>query len=253
MSLDACADLVSRGDPDRFRSVLAAPIADRTKLLPIYAFNVEVTRAPWVTEEPMIAEMRLQWWRDVLEEIELSKPVRAHEVATELAKVTDSAGAAILDKLVAARRWDIYKEPFEDPDHFADYLDATSGGLMWVSARLLGASSDREAAYRRLGFATGLAALFSAIPILEDRGRKPMVDGRPEAIAALAKKGQEGLEQALRDGATGPASYPAWMAGQILRAVAAQPDRVATGDLGISEFSRRIRMLRTSVTGRVPR
>ncbi len=67
MSLAACAALVERGDPDRFLAVMAAPAWARARLFPLYAFNLEVARAPWVTEEPMIAEMRLQWWRDVVE------------------------------------------------------------------------------------------------------------------------------------------------------------------------------------------
>ena len=67
--LIACADIVRRADPARFQAAMAAPVAARSVLFPIYAFNVEVARAPWVTSEPMIAEMRLQWWVDALEEI----------------------------------------------------------------------------------------------------------------------------------------------------------------------------------------
>jgi phytoene synthase len=74
MSLQACADLVARGDPDRFRATMATPPEARAVLFPIYAFNLEVSRAPWVTEEPMIAEMRLQFWRDVAEEIGQGAP-----------------------------------------------------------------------------------------------------------------------------------------------------------------------------------
>ncbi|TNF18762.1 MAG: phytoene synthase, partial [Rhodobacteraceae bacterium] len=59
----ACAAIVEKGDPDRFASAMAAPVAARARLFPLYAFNLEVARAPWVTQEPMIAEMRLQWWR----------------------------------------------------------------------------------------------------------------------------------------------------------------------------------------------
>ncbi|MEQ8366967.1 MAG: phytoene synthase, partial [Roseicyclus sp.] len=62
MSLQACAELVARGDPDRFRATMAAPVDARRVLFPLYAFNIEVSRAPWVTAEPMIAEMRLQFW-----------------------------------------------------------------------------------------------------------------------------------------------------------------------------------------------
>ena len=67
MTVAACAELVQRGDPDRFLAVMAAPVGVRAQLLPLYAFNLEVARAPWVTQEPLIAEMRLQWWRDVVE------------------------------------------------------------------------------------------------------------------------------------------------------------------------------------------
>ena len=67
--LNACAAMVERADPWRFRAAMAAPVETRKLLFPLYAFNVEVARAPWVTQETMIAEMRLQWWRDALEEV----------------------------------------------------------------------------------------------------------------------------------------------------------------------------------------
>ena len=61
MSLQACANLVARADPERFAAAMAAPLAARAVLLPVYAASIEVARAPWLTQEPMIAEMRLQW------------------------------------------------------------------------------------------------------------------------------------------------------------------------------------------------
>lgn len=250
MTLDACADLVQRGDPDRFATLLAAPVADRGRLLPIYAFNVEVTRAPWVTAEPMIAEMRLQWWRDALAEIGQGGAVRRHEVATPLAEVLDGEGAAILDRLVAARRWDIYRDPFEDEGHFSDYLEATAAGLMWGAARALG--SGDEAAIRDVGWAQGLAAFLQAIPDLEARGRRPLVDGRPEAVKMLADEGLRRLAAGLDAGATGPATWPAFATGAVLRLAAAEPGRVADGALALSEFRRRALRLRAALTGRVP-
>src|SRR6056297_3443190 len=123
--LTACAQLVEAGDAERFAAVMAAPVAARAKLFPLYAFNIEVSRAPWVTQEPMIAEMRLQWWRDALEEIAEGCAVRKHEVTTPLADAISPGTARRLDALVAARRWDIYSEAFEDDGHFAEYLDAT--------------------------------------------------------------------------------------------------------------------------------
>ncbi|MDZ4135714.1 MAG: squalene/phytoene synthase family protein, partial [Paracoccaceae bacterium] len=66
MSLQACADLLERGDPDRFAAILAAPPSARGALLAIHATNLEIARAPWASSEPMLAEMRLQWWQDAL-------------------------------------------------------------------------------------------------------------------------------------------------------------------------------------------
>ena len=83
----ACAGLVKAGDPDRFSCVMTALVDVRGPLFTLYALNLEAAKAPWVTEEAMIAEMRLQWWRDVVEEIAAGKPARAHEVAGPLAEV----------------------------------------------------------------------------------------------------------------------------------------------------------------------
>jgi phytoene/squalene synthetase len=134
--LNACAALVEKGDPARFRTVMAAPLDARRALFPLYALNVEISRAPWVTAEPMIAEMRLQWWRDALEEIAAGEGVRRHEVVTPLSRVLSVEDARALDDLVAARRWDCYKDPFEDQAHLTKYIEDTSGILMSVAARI---------------------------------------------------------------------------------------------------------------------
>jgi hypothetical protein len=78
-----------------------APVAARAPLFALYAFNLEVARAPWVTQEAMIAEMRLQWWRDTVEELGGPGPVRAHEVVAPLAEVVRDRhlSLAVMDRL----------------------------------------------------------------------------------------------------------------------------------------------------------
>ena len=183
-----CARVVEQGDPDRFRTVMAAPVAARHVLFPLYAFNVEVARAPWVTQEPMIAEMRLQWWRDALEEIGAAGAMRKHEVTTPLAGMLSPVQAERLDGTVAARRWDIYKDAFEDQAHMDAYIDQTSGHLMWTAAEVLGAPKEAEAAVRDLAFAAGCAAFLRAVPALAEAGRIPLLDGTHAGLAALARR-----------------------------------------------------------------
>lgn len=238
MSLQACAALVQRGDPDRFMAAMAVPVAARRVLFPIYAFNVEVARAPWVTEESMIAEMRLQWWRDALDEIAGGGPVRAHEVTTPLAGVLDAEGAQLLDRLIEARRWDIYRDPFEDAGHFEDYLDRTAGNLAWAAARALGvAEGERDT--RAVAWASGLANWFLAIPALEARGRVPLVDGRAEAVCDLAATGLERLASAQPPKRARAALLSCWRARGILKRARARPRLVASGGLAESDFRRK--------------
>lgn len=249
----ACADLVRRADPERFLAAMAAPVAARHVLFPIYAFNVEVSRAPWLTQESVIAEMRLQWWRDVLDEIAQGAAVRRHEVVTPLARVLDSTGAALLDSLVAARRWDIYRDPFEDAAHMRAYLEQTAGNLMYAAARALGPVGAEVV--RDAGYAQGLANWLRAIPALEQAGRIPLTDGRPEAVRTLALGGLDRLRRARagRGDVCVPARaalLPAWIAGPVLRRAAAVPGRVADGGLDPAPGRSRLALMARAMTGR---
>ncbi|WP_341213905.1 squalene/phytoene synthase family protein [uncultured Limimaricola sp.] len=255
MSVAACAGLVERGDPDRFRAAMAAPVAAREKLFPLYAFNLEVARAPFVTKEPMIAEMRLQWWRDVVEQIAGGGPVRAHEVATPLAQVARETALPepALDALVAARRWDIYSDPFEDQAALDAHVDATAGGLMWLSAKALGAGDDEEAAIRKAGFGHGVALWLMAIPAFEERNKRPLVDGRPEAVVEFARRGLaalKGARKARPSKAAIPALRAAWQAEGILKRAVAEPGRVAHGALAPSPAGSAAALAIRAATGR---
>lgn len=249
--LTACAQLVQKADPDRFAAVMASPLAARHTLFPLYAFSIEVSRAPWVTQEPMIAEMRLQWWRDALEEIANDGPMRRHEVVTPLARVLDAEDARRLDRLVAARRWDIYKDAFEDAAHFERYIEETAGLLMQVAARALarkancrqGISDAAEAAVLKLGQAHGFARFLQAVPDLEARGRVPLVDGRAQAIAAraeaiLAQCPSRKELRRLLPRALWPATTEAFQAHRLLRQATVEPHRVADGALALHPLVR---------------
>ena len=251
--LNACAALVERADPWRFRAVMAAPVAARHLLFPLYAFNVEVARAPWVTQEPMIAEMRLQWWRDVCEEITKGEAVRRHEVATPLANVLTPANAQVMDELVAARRWDIYKDAFEDVAHFERYIDQTAGHLTWIAASGLGTAD--ETTVRHAGYAGGIAAWLRAIPELEARGRIPLLDGTPDGVAALAQGALDRLALARKNRSkvsrsAGAALLNVGPAKAILTVAKNDPLAVIDGRLPDPVEADRLKLAMRAVTGR---
>lgn len=251
--LSACAALVQKGDPDRFMAAMAAPVAARVALLPIYALNVEVARAPWVTDEGMIAEIRLQWWRDALAEIAAGGTARRHEVVTPLARVITAQQAGELDELIAVRRWDIYKEPFDSAAHFTRHIDQSAGTLMWVAARALGPAN--EGVVRDYAYAAGLANWLRAVPRLQERGRAPLVDASPDAIRDLARGGLARLARARQNRAlvsdtAAAALLVGWQAQIVLKQALGDPERVAAGTLGQREVGRRASLMLRVVTGR---
>ncbi|SHG35878.1 squalene/phytoene synthase family protein [Cognatishimia maritima] len=242
----ACAGIVQKGDPDRFLAIMSGPVALREKLFPLYAMNVEVARAPWVTQESMIAEMRLQWWRDALDEIATGGQVRRHEVVTPLASILSAEQAKALDELVLARRWDIYKDPFEDAAQFHAHLEKTSGLLLSVAWQLAGGSPEADVS--AIGYADGLARWFQAIPALEASGRLPLVDGRAEAVASLATEALAGLAKARRllgrvSSTEAAALRTTWLAEPVLRQVSLSPTCVADGTIHISDFRKKSSLL----------
>lgn len=251
--LAACAGIVERGDPDRFLAAMAAPVSARAVLFPIYAFNIEVSRAPWASAEPIIAEMRLQWWRDVAREIATGGTVRRHEVATPLADVLGQDLAAGLDELVEVRLWDIYRDPFDDAAQFERYIDRSTGTLMWVAARTLGAAD--EAVVRDFAFASGLANWLRAVPELVARQRIPLLDGTDDGIRTLA---QDGLARLTRARAArravskpaAPALLAGWQAEPVLKQALRDPGRVAAGRLGQGEAGKRLSLMFQAATGR---
>ncbi|MGJ8604013.1 MAG: squalene/phytoene synthase family protein [Marivita sp.] len=253
VDLIACAQLVERGDPDRFAATMAAPVAVRKVLFPIYAFNVEVSRAPWVTQEAIIAEMRLQWWADALEEIASGGLVRRHEVVTSLAHVLDAPAARILQRAVQARLWDVYRDPFEDDAAFSKYIEDTAASLLLAASQAL--TGTAPVALRDLGYAMGLAQFLRAVPELERLGRRPLVDGRPEAVRALATEGFDRLVKSRKARATiplaaRPVTLAAWQAGPILTQAKTDPRRVTDGTLGSSEAAKKARLMWQAMSGR---
>lgn len=253
MSIDACASLLQKGDPDRFLAVISAPLWCREILFPLYAFNLEIARAPWAASQPLVAEMRLQWWRDVLENTR-SGAAKAHEVADPLHQLIRDTGlpVGILDRMVAARRWDCWSEPFADLAALETYLDDTAGGLIWAGVRALGAPDTAEPAARHYGRAMGMANFLRAVPTLQARGRHPVPEGCK--VTDLANLGLEWLSTARKDRkavpkAAAPALLVGWQTSAILH-LARKNAEAPDGYLQLSEFSRRGRLLWQATTGR---
>ncbi|HHB81064.1 MAG TPA: hypothetical protein ENK83_04865, partial [Aliiroseovarius sp.] len=157
--IEACAELVRARDPDRFRIARLARAPLRDALMVLYAFNAEVVHAAWGTQEPNLAEIRLQYWHDQIEALFAGRATDHHPVLNALARAEWLQWQAARDflGLIDARRWDVWREPFADTDALLTYLDATGGNLMAMGARIVRMSDHFDPAIRRYGSAAALA------------------------------------------------------------------------------------------------
>lgn len=253
MSLLACAQMVEAGDADRFAATMAAPVAARARLWPLYALNLEVARAAYASDEPLIAEMRLQWWVDEFARLAQGQAPQG-DVSAALKplflEIPDLAG--LLTALVDARRWDCWSVPFADRAAFDAYLDATAGNLVWAAALALGATPRAEAPARDFAYALGLANWFDAVPALTGRGRTPLPAG--VEISALASDGLMHLAGARRarglvPATIRPAFWPGWSARPRLRAAQSDPAAVSEGRLPAPRLARAPALLVRSLSG----
>src|ERR1043166_5664209 len=166
-----CEAAVRRHDPDRYFATLFAPAALRPHLFALYAFNYEIARVGEAVREPMMGEIRLQWWREPVESARDGGP-REHEVARALAQMFASAvlPLELFDAMIEARRNDLDPSPFADLPSLEAYADATSGNVMRLGARILGAGERYDGLAREAGIAYALAGLLQAIPYHAARG-----------------------------------------------------------------------------------
>ena len=167
--LSYCADAVRQHDPDRFLTVLFAPPARREALFALYAFNVEVAKIREVVSEPMLGEIRLQWWREAIEGAYAGTP-RRHAVVEPLCKAIQAENLTRkhFDRLIEARALDLGEEPPDTMERLTAYAEGTSGTLIWLAHEVLGGGDATRGVGRDIGRDVGIAwaltGLLRALP-----------------------------------------------------------------------------------------
>jgi phytoene/squalene synthetase len=105
-------DLVRSVDRDRFLGALFAPEPARGDLLALLALDHELARTRTVTREPMLARIRLEWWREAVAEAAGTEKPRAQPIAESLSE-TMRRGALPPESLLALI--DAREEEIEGP------------------------------------------------------------------------------------------------------------------------------------------
>jgi len=178
---------IRRADPDRWLSSrFITDAAKRADVVAVYAFNQELARVATGAREPMVAEIRLTWWREGLDDLLAGKPPRGDPVMQALAEAIrrNALAPAPLEALADASFDELEPGRFADETALERYLDATSGAVMALAAAITGGVD--AGALRPAAHAWGLVGLLRRRAAGVDRFPESWSDAEPAARARHA-------------------------------------------------------------------
>jgi len=213
---DTVRDVARAREPDFYLTALLAPRSARPALVALAAVAGEIERIPAEVSEAPLGEIRLQWWREALADIDAGR-LTGHPAADNLARAIrgHAISLAPLQDAVDACAQNLYADPFDDQSAFEAYVSGRYRPLFAIGRDLLLQASqvvppvgaDRELA--GAADAYGLARLLADLPRHMARGRVPLPlpllmalgfepaqINSPRSIAAVSSAGLQLCEEA---------------------------------------------------------
>lgn len=265
-----CARELKRLDPDRWLTCLFAPDDRRPGLFALYAFNTEIARARESVTQPMIGQIRLQWWREAWDGIVADKP-RQHPVVLALHAHCRDLDQTQVQALIDAREADMEDLPVPDMAALLAYAEGTSVPLMRLAAQHLGATVD-ETQVKAAGTAYALTGILRAVPHLAAQGRVLLpaallgahgltpdavvqtdVSAKlPAVIREIAGEAERLLANRIRPARSAlPAMLPATLARLHLKALKASGYDPVAAEPRVTPLARQMALLWASLRGRI--
>jgi 15-cis-phytoene synthase len=180
-----CAALVRRHDPDRHVATLFAPQDRRGQLHALQAFSLEIAGIRGLVKEALPGEVRLQWWRDVLNGAR-SDEAASHPVALALLDTIKLNNLPVdaLQNLIDARVADLYDDQPADWTALEGYCGETSSALFQLATIILakGENPGLSEVAGHAGVAYALTGLLRALPWHSRRGQVMLPKSLTDAV-----------------------------------------------------------------------
>jgi phytoene synthase len=165
-------EAVRAADRDRYLSVLYAPEDKRGNLCALYAFNAEIASVRDRIREPLPGEVRLQWWRDVLDR---RVAADGHPIAEALLATirAHQLPVSTFQNYLDARIFDLYDDPMPSRNDLEGYCGETASAIIQLASIILDASTAPRFAELagHAGCAQAIAGLLRLLPIHRERGQ----------------------------------------------------------------------------------
>lgn len=275
-----CAGVVREADRDRYLATLFVPEPARSHLYALYAFNAEIARIREVVSQPTPGEIRLAWWREVVEGGRAEEAAGNPVAASLLRAIADNKlpRQPIVD-LLDARILDLYDDPIPTLDDLEGYCGETSSALFRLASIIVAGGSDPGGAdvAGHGGVAYALSGLMRALPrhaaqgqlflpteLLARHGvrRDDMLSGRSSPALAAALKELRG--HARRHYAAAKAAFstvredarvaflPLALIPGDLRRLERQGEAVFAGGADVPQWRRQLTLWRAARRGSLP-
>lgn len=131
--------LIRRVDPDRWLSSRFIEDAERrADVIAIYAYDHELARAPKVASNALLGEIRLTWWREMLDEAYEGRHVRHHPTAQALAAAIarHALPREPLEAMIDARYRELDPTPMT-PEETVEWARGTAGRAAEAAVQVL--------------------------------------------------------------------------------------------------------------------
>lgn len=150
---------------DRYLACLYLPEHLRNLAITLYAFDAEITKISAAISEPMIGEIRIQWWRDTISAgVANTHNPLADELIDEL--IAHKLPVLPLDTYLQARIFDLYNDPMPDLGTLEGYCGETASVFIQLLTMAAKLEQDRTIAdiCGHAGMALALTDILRLLP-----------------------------------------------------------------------------------------
>jgi 15-cis-phytoene synthase len=274
---DICLSMLRETDRDRYLACLLSPAEKRGALAALYAFNAEIARIRDLVREPLPGEIRLQWWRDLLEGTAHGDS-GGNPVAAGLLTAIENhrLPRQTLIDMIEARIFDLYDDPISDRNALEGYAGETASALIQLASLILSSEDAVTSAEiaGHAGVAQSIAGILLLLPIHRRRqqlylpmdilsatglDRNAFLAGEDRArisaaVEAFAGLGLDHLAKARKAGRVSAAVFPAFLPVALVEPVLRRAAKAGAGvfdtALQAPQWRRQLSLLKASVTRR---
>ena len=186
-----CLQFLRQSDFDRYLAVLYAPEDKRPALAALYAFNAEIARIRDVVHDALPGEVRLQWWRDLINGTEHGAVTGNPVAALLLQAIQDyQLPRSVFDAYCEARIFDLYNDVMPSRNDLEGYCGETACAILQMAAMILDADAAKSSAELsgHAGVAQAVSGLLRLLPLHRRRGQVYVPQDMLQAVGVNAEQ-----------------------------------------------------------------